>query len=175
MPVIILCFPGCSEIADHVVHRAKARLKKRQRKHQPSLNIGGRSFQATPSPSTSPSKSLQVAATLSTCRQTKNVTYESCQSQPLLQASLAPFISRRTDVLRSTMVNSPGRQLELMDGVNSSSSSPAMTRSLKVVYWSERQSVTPKDTGVPNVPPVTPSACMYQLHAVFSILWCTCI
>ena len=70
------------------------------------------------------------------------------------------------------MISSLGRQLEMMEGVNSLSSSPVMTtRSLKVVYWSDRQSVTPKDTGVPNVPPVTPSTCKYKI--IHSCIMCT--
>ena len=37
----------------------------------------------------------------------------------------------------------------------------SVAQPLKVVYWSERHSITPKSTGIPNVPPVTPSACKY--------------
>ena len=149
----LLIFSDCSELADHVVHRAKVRLKKRQRRNLPSLKTNSHGLQTTSSPSTSPSKP-KITTTLR--RQAiNNESIESCQSN--LKAQTALF-SKRTDVIsRSTTINTLGRQLETMEGVNSSSSSPLMTRSLKVVYWSDKQSMTPKDTGVPNVPPVTPS------------------
>lgn len=159
------CFsPDCSELADHVVHRAKVRLKKRQRRNQPSLKTNSaHGLQATVcSPSSNPSKQ-KITATLRPLPNTEN-TGSQCQSKVKAQTAL---FSKKTDVLRSTTISSLGQQLEMMEGVNSSSSSPLMTtRSLKVVYWSDRQSVTPKDTGIPNVPPVTPSTCKYIiLHA----------
>ena len=145
-------FSDCSELADHVVHRAKVRLKKRQRRNLPSLKTNSPGLkQATSSP---PSSSPSKPKTATTVKQQAN--NEVHQSN--LKAQVALF-SKRTDVVsRSTTISSLGRQLDLMEGVNSSSSSsPLMTRNLKVVYWSDRQSVTPKDTGIPNVPPVTPN------------------
>ena len=154
----IIIFLDCSELADHVVHRAKVRLKKRQRRNLPSLKATPHGLQptATSSPSSSPSKPKPAAMLR---KQANNITTGS-QPHSNLKAQTA-LLSKRTDVVsRSTTISSLGRQLEMMEGVNSSSSSPTLhvvTRSLKVVYWSDRQSVTPKNTGIPNVPPVTPS------------------
>ena len=149
---------GCSELADHVMHRAKVRLKKREKRNLSCLKTNSYSSSQTPStqitPSSSPSKPKITAALR---RQANNESIESSPSKPQAQTVLFP---KRTDVSsRSTTISSLGRQLELMVGVNSSSSSPITTRSLRVVYWSDRQSLTPKNTGIPNVPPVTPCTC----------------
>ena len=148
------CFLDCSELADHVVHRAKVRLKKRQRRNLPSLKTNSPGL--IPAISSPPSSSPSKSKTTTILKQQEKFSNEVHQSNLKAQAAL---FSKRTDVIsRSTTISSLGRQLDLMEGVNSSSSSsPLMTRSLKVVYWSDRQSATPKDTGIPNVPPVTPN------------------
>ncbi len=38
------------------------------------------------------------------------------------------------------------------------------TNKMMVVYLSERRSVVPRDTGIPNVPPVSPEICKYLGH-----------
>lgn len=76
------------------------------------------------------------------------------RSRPQVQSALSSVNPSKV-----TTISDLGQQSELIEGADSISSYPIITRSFKVVYWSDRQSMTPKETGVPNVPPVTPSDC----------------
>ena len=92
---------------------------------------------------------------------------EASRKNELRSRPVAALTAQQTGILcqpqnasKLTKINGSWRQLELTDCVNTPTSSPITTNNyLKVVYWSDRQSTTPKTTGIPNVPPVTPSSC----------------
>ena len=166
-PIYLCCInSGCSELAEHVVHRAKVRLKRRQKRNLPTLmrsNVDSQTKALPVSYSPSGSKTNTSPIKVTTNERTEASPNNEQKSIRLSVAAAAgqqgsPYF-KRMDVPKTAAVRNLGRQLELTESVNSLGSGPVMTRSFKVVYWSDRQSVTPKDTGIPNVPPVTPSTC----------------
>lgn len=158
------------------MHRAKVRLKRRQKKDLPVLMKNhNHDIQAKIlSRSYSPSR-LKATGTTATKLRVNNQRMEPIRSapeptdsqngehgtrQPTVPAQLKNSLSKRNDSSESTSICRLGRQLVSTENLSALSSSSSMTtRSFKVVYWSERHSTTPKETGVPNVPPVTPSNC----------------
>lgn len=136
------------------MYRAKVRLKKRQKRNLTSLKSGC-NLQTMVTALSSPSKS-KTTTTLKPQAKTSVETHVNNEqrSRPQVQSALSSVNPSKV-----TTISDLGQQSELIEGANSISSYPIITRSFKVVYWSDRQSMTPKETGVPNVPPVTPSDC----------------
>ena len=91
---------------------------------------------------------------------------QKAQTHPYLAGSMSSkhlIASKRTisscaRVARHTAHCSDGGSLHVQ-GCHTSHTSNCcqLEEKLKVIYLSERQSVTPKTTGIPNAPPVTPS------------------
>ena len=144
------------------MNQAKVRLKRRQKRGLPSLMKIGDMQTNTVSKSRIPCIQSLAAKRLQT--KFKENLEASLKNEPKSRQNIATLTTQQTallckrpDVSKLTTISGSRRQLETTDYVNTSSSSP--TKSHKVVYWSDRQSKTPKETGIPNVPPVTPSTC----------------
>ena len=158
----VLHCTGCSELAEHIVNQAKVRLKRRQKRSLPSLmKINGMqtkilSKSRIPCVQNLAEKRLQIKFKENLETSLKNEP-KSKQIATLTTQQTA-LLCKGPNVSKST-VSGSGRQLEMIDCVNALNASPMSSKCHKVVYWSDRQSTTPKETGIPNVPPVTPSNC----------------
>lgn len=160
-------------MAEHVINRAKVRLKRRQKKSLPSLHsdnhhhISQTSSKSHHASSTrtsanrltiqrqSPKKEmvLTVTSSLQPTRPTSSHSPDQksiLQHKERLQSIAIPhtMLTHHNRVKRSSPYS-----------CQSNANDTVVQQPLKVVYLSEKHSITPSSTGVPNVPPVTPSTC----------------
>ena len=165
----------CSELAEYVVQRAKVRLERRQKRRVNLLKRHAK-LSCVRSDSSLHSQQQCVDSRTDTPGHKRVVPRsadvdmkQKAQTHPYLAGSMGSkhliaskkMISPYALVARDTARNSDGDLLHVR-GCHTSDTSKGksccqLEEKLKVVYLSERQSVTPKATGIPNAPPATPS------------------
>lgn len=133
----------CEELAHHVVSQAKVRLKRRKKK---AANVIQNLYKPVlcSSPSRLPQPPLIMTST------------------PINSKTSTPkFLSPSKPITEARKFNKPLKQEN-----SGSDQKPGQKAVRKVVYWSEKQSMTAKDSGIPCVPPSTPMPSKSQYSAL---------
>ena len=151
---MIFLYAGCQELAEHVVNKAKVRLRRRP-KPQKIVSKDGSCNYNTHSPKKVPEGTHVIRRSLSHNTDKSVLTTE--HSSPKSNQSPVRDLSRRPAESGRSSSNFP--EIPRSPASFVQSGSPC-----KTVYFSERQSITPKDTGIPNVPPSSPDSSFACCH-----------
>lgn len=147
-------YAGCQELAEHVVNQAKVRLRRRPKQRKTvskDSSIKSCNYN-TPSPKKVPPEGTPtIRPSLSNTDKSSLTTSE--HSSPC--KSPVKDLSRRLSESGKPSSNFP----EIPRSPASLVQSPC-----KTVYFSERHSITPKDSGIPNVPPSSPDSNFARCH-----------
>lgn len=136
---------NCEELADRVVSQAKVRLKRQKR-----ANV----LQNIYKPISCPHQGKNPTVWHSTPRNSKSNTPKSLS--PSKSTAMTPSPSKITNTPPPAKITREdwNKSLELE---RSDPAPGGLKVARKVVFWSEKQSATAKDSGVPGVPPSSPT------------------
>ena len=165
----------CSELAEYVVQRAKVRLERRQKRRANLLKRHAK-LPCIRSDSSIQSQQQCVDSRTDTLGHKKVVPRsadvdmrQKAQTHPYLAGSMGSkhlIVSKKMtsscalvarDMTRHSDEDSPHVRGCHTSDISKGNNCCQLEEKLKVIYLSERQSVTPKATGIPNAPPATPS------------------
>ena len=161
----------CSKLAEHVVNRAKVRLQRQQKKNASNSKTATSLHEASnlhQSSSHLPELQTMTHLSSSSAIHKNAVAYLTSTKQHNASRETHSANSNLIDISSVHLVGGQVKDTMSAKILSWSQVKPAS----KVIYLSEKHSFTPKETGIPNVPPATPNegTIIYTVHTCS----CTC-